>query len=326
MIAENNPDNAELVRTVRDLSSRLRTAEDELFWLKLLHSGNVKSGIPTLHADARHGGAVIVTNQTEVLIISVSLESNQCRDVFITRLADATHGTTEKKENLIPFNNGYRQPMYDGDRYVYFTETTLEAGKGRRFGRLDVVKFTFEELSPLPEGYKTFCYGFAGCCHFGAVYIPNADSQLCVYDVERNTWFQHGMTIPTEGQGWGRFLSDPRDRSHLYCIGRCTMSNLYLIDLERRQHSILCPLPTQVNELDAALVRPSPESDVFVIVARMYDGTWYVFSSKTNTWNLLPSWKKYDNNWIRNFLVYSPASKTFYYHEHGSSTWDIVQL
>ena len=49
------------------------------------------------------GGAVF--DDARHIIVSISYDANWCRDVFVTQLSDATHGTTTCKKNLVPFGS-----------------------------------------------------------------------------------------------------------------------------------------------------------------------------------------------------------------------------
>ena len=77
--------------------------------------------------DARH-----------IIIVSTSHDANWCRDVFVTQLSDAEHGTTACKKNLIPFCSANHAPVFYGTKHVYFMEYLYQNGNRHRFGRVDV--------------------------------------------------------------------------------------------------------------------------------------------------------------------------------------------
>jgi hypothetical protein len=157
--------------------------------------------------------------------------------------------------------------------------------------------------------------------------MADSSSQLCGYNIEKRTWSRIGIPLPLETASlYGRLLSDPLDENHLYLLGRWSLSNLYRIDLAAHTCTLLCPTSVRVNEFDAALVRATPDSEEFYIVAAMDGGSWSMYSSKHNSWKALPDWKKVSSDNIHNFLVYVPQTKTFYYHIRGRSTWEMVQL
>jgi len=305
---------------------RLREMEDKLFLADILDSASRDSGIPTGHTDAYHGAALL--DEIRHQIISVSRDSNDCRDVFVTNL---TTRSTEVRRNIIPFNVRRRRPIYDGIRFVYFTEAGYNSDRsgehllhGRRFGRLNLESFSFEELAPIPEDpFKMFAPVFYGCFHHGVVYMADGDCQLCGYNVERNTWRRYGIILPSDGQ-WkqGSLLSDPTDEHRLYLLA---VTGLYRIDFETLTCTLLSPTPVPIYTYDAALVRLRPDSEFFAVIVSGSKG-WYMYSSKTNKLKALDSWKPSGTHYTRNFLVYDNASKTFYYHIHGQSTWQIVQL
>ena len=166
------------------------------------------TGIATGHEGATCGGAVF--DDARHIIVSTSYGANWCRDVFVTQLSDATHGTTTCKKNLVPFSSTNHAPVFDGTKHVYFMERSNKDGNGHRFGRVDVDTWVFEELPQLP-GTK-FGVVFAGCWHNGAVYAVDADKQLCAFDVAHNTWSRCGVQLPAPHDDvCVRLLSNPHD-------------------------------------------------------------------------------------------------------------------
>jgi len=318
--------------------SRLRAVENELkdraFVSDVLESTSRNSEIPTGHSEVSHGGAMYddVRNQ----IISISQESNRCRDIFVTHLTDATHGTTEVKKNVIPFNCDLRMPMYDGKRFAYITETGWDKHCCRRFGRLDLESFTFEELTSIPaEPYKMFAPCTYGCYHNGTLYMSDYESQLCGYDVEKKKWRRFGITLPNavdrrDGDGEGRhgvLMSDPNDDDHLYFIGSYVETGLYRIDFDEYTCTLMSKLPPGGHKsFDSLFVRPFPDSESFLVIVQTGGKEWHMYSSRTNKWKKLIGWAGPDQWCSRNFIVYANVTKTFYYHIKGHGHWEIVQL
>ena len=70
--------------------------------------------------------------------MSTCFGANWCRDVLVTQLSDAEHGTTTCKKNIIPFSSISHAPVFDGTKHVYFMEFLYNDEHGRRFGRGDV--------------------------------------------------------------------------------------------------------------------------------------------------------------------------------------------
>jgi len=329
--ANTNQDNGqiqsieELRAAVAELKRDVRALEDRTFIGDILDSSSRDSGIPAGHTDAFHGGALY--DETRNMIISVSQDSNKCRDVHVTHLGDRR---TEVRKNIIPFDCQFRVPMYDGQRFVYFTERARDNDDsvcGRRFGRMDLESLTFEELPPLPaEPFKTFAGTFHGCYHHGVIFMSDDECQICGYDIESGVWRRYGITLPIEGERWkhGTLLSDPNDEHHLYLLGSYSKPGLYRIDFKSFTCTLLSLTPGTVKCYDAVLVRSRPESSMFAIVAKTGE-KWHMYSSKSNKWKAL-DWKGPGISWSRDFLVYCQKTKTFYYHIHGQPTWEMVQL
>jgi len=310
--------------------------EERLFLAELEISESKDSGILTGHKDASHGGAIY--DEKRRIIVSVSADQNRCRDVFITHLADASHGSPERKPNLLPFACNYRRPVYDGDRYIYFTESTVGGGNGKLFGRLDLDSFKFDELPSLPsDPFKMFGGSYGGCFHQGIVFMVDIDAKLCGFDVKKGVWSRYNVTLPTTASAvpkpgtdlWGQYgtlLSDPKDEKYLYCLGINEKCGLYRIDLDSLAVIMLNPNPYNCGVYCSVLVRPFPESDNFVIVAQAQGGSWYMYSSKKNTWRELSKWNKEFVDLVKYYIVFANSTKTFYFHINGHLTWESVQL
>lgn len=138
---------------------------------------------------------------------------------------------------------------------------------------------------------------------------------------------EYRMTIPVcGGKQWGRLLSDPRDETHLYFIGINEKRGLYRINLATNSLVRICTAPEKIDEYNAVLVSSRPDYGGFVIVASVEGGSWFMYSSTKNSWKELTRWKPAHSGWILSYLVYAPSVKTFYYHVHGSETWEIVEI
>ena len=307
---------------IRSLRSEVRSLRSEVLALMVPESSSRESQILTGHSDAWNGGAFLdpVRNQ----IISFSWESNKCCDFFVTQLRDATHGTTEVKRVDIPFDIRVRNPIYDGSRFFYLAESGYDNGTlrpCRRFGRVDLEDFSFEELAEIP---KDFAAVFHGCFLQGVICMADNESQLWGYSVDTNEWIRYGVALPfTDGDKWrhGILLSDGQC---LYCLGSF---GLHRIEEDMRKCTLISSVPSGLAYTrDSILVLPYAESDCFMIVANVGGSKWSMYSSKTNKWKDLSDWDGPGTQNGRNFLVYSDATKTFYYHIHGKDRWQIVQL
>ena len=152
---------------------------------------------------------------------------------------------------------------------------------------------------------------------------------LCGFNVKTESWAIYDIEIPVfndKDKYYGRFLSDPKDAKYLYYIGVKTKKGLYRIDLEAKTVTLISTIPLDIDEYDAILIRNRPNSDGFVIIASITDGSWHMYSSRTQTWKALSKWKGRSFDRIKDYLVFSRSTKTFYYHIHGCDTWEIVQL
>jgi len=315
------------VRVFPDLSlaQRIDALEDSLFLTQLELSVSRDSGIPTCHPDALHGGAIL--DDSRRIIVSVSRDCNKGRDVFVTHLTDEGDGTTEVLKDKILFDSHYRFPIYDGSRFVYFREMASGGGCGKRFGRLDLDTFSFKELPAISIDIRDNC--FAGCYHRGVIYMIDTKCRLCGFNTQIERWDTYGIEIPVFNDGnkfYGRLLSDPQDPTHLYYIGFKTKNGLYKIDLDANTVTLLSRIPLEVDEYDTILIRNRPQSDGFVIILSVTDGSWHMYSSRTKTWKALSKWKGKSLDYIKDYLVFSQSTKTFYYHIHGNDTWETVQL
>ena len=271
--------------------------------------------------DAAHYSCVI--DDTRRIIVSVSDDSNECHDVFVTQLTDATHGTTTCKKNLVPFGSTNHAPVFDGTKHVFFMEYSNNCD-GRRFGCVDVDTWVFEELPQLP-GTK-FGVVFSGCWHNGKVFAVDADKQLCAFDVAHNTWSRCGVTIPTpHGDAVRvRLLSNPHDTQHIFvmvCDG-----GLHVIDLEAHTVSLLSTPPVPFDKTRDVVVVGGADKDTFVVVAALCEGVWHVFDSHTKQWTKLGMWKPFKGELNHNFLVFSPTLRSFFFHIHNTDTWEAVPL
>ena len=324
---------AQLERRLQALETKV---EDRLFIADILESSSTDSGVPSGHSAATNGGAFY--DEVRHQIISVYRESNNCRDIYITHLTDPFHGTNEVRRNVIPFDVKLRVPIYDGCRFAYFAESGWNDGEvicGRRFGRVDLDTFSFEELPPIPaDPFQMFASVFYGCYHHGVVFMSDGESQLCGYDVERGIWKRYGITLPTiprsdlEKYRHGTLISDPDDPMHLYLLSSYARPGFCRIDLEARTCTLLSPSPRRgtFDCYDSVLVRSRPGSDSFVIVVWGIGSSWHMWSSKTHKWKALSDWKEPQADRRRHFLVYAPDTKTFYYRVNGRSTWEAVKL
>ena len=278
------------------------------------------TSIATGHDDALGSGAVC--DDARHIIVSTSGLSNCCRDVFVTKLTDATHGTTECKKNLVPFDSNNHAPVFDGTKFVYFMEYSSKSGNGHRFGRVDVDTWMFEELPQLP-GTK-FGGVSSGCWHNGVVFAVDADKELCGFDVATNKWSRCGVKVPSKGGGaCVRLLSNPHDTQNLFVM--VWDGGLHKINLTTHEVSLVSNSPVPfIMPRDVLLV--GCDATTFVVVAALQGGQWHMLESKTKQWAMLEGWKPFKSEFNRNYLVFMPSLRTFYFHVHETDFWEAVVL
>ena len=288
-------------------------------WQSIVNSSSSKTEIKTGHKDALDNGAFCDNRRN--IIICMSYDSNLCRDVFVTHLDD---GTTEVKKGIVPFFSWYHPPVYDGRQYAYVMEDPYD-NSGRRFGRIDLDTFTFEELEPLPNG--KFAGIFNGCFHDGCVYAVDNKMELCCYNVSDGKWGCCSVKVPASNGDCHAFLLDDFDnkRHFIHVMGYGSQTGLYRIDLDKHTLNLVSspPCACNVNCRGASLVQI--DDNEFIVVAALMGGQWFCFSSKTGSWVALQKWKPSSVNYAR-YLVYSPRMQSFYYHINCTDTWETVQI
>ena len=275
------------------------------------------SQIKTGHNHASCCGAIY--DSIRNIIVSVSSPSVGCRDLFVTDLDD---GTTELKKGIIPFYSDSHCPVYDGKQFLYFMEYSLKQGKGKRFGRINLDTFLFEELPQLPD--SKFAVTFGGCFHDGIIYAVDNDAELCCFNVTTRKWGYCGVDVPTEMDVVSvRLLNDAQNKSdYIHALGP---GGLYRIDVENNTIDLVSAVPITYDYLREALLIQT-EPDEFIVVTALKNGAWYCFSSKDGSWTALSNWKPCKGSFSHNYLVYSPHALSFYYHIHESDKWEAVLI
>ena len=226
----------------------------------LATTSSLLSDLVTGHNDACCGGAIY--DNIRNIIISVTNGYNGCRDVYVTYLND---GATKLKKELVPFSVTNHAPVYDGKKYVYFMEYSYQDGNGKRFGRIDLDTFVFEELPSLPD--MKFAATFSGCFHNENVYAVRNDSELCCYNVIERKWNCCDIKVPADNEDiCVRLLNDPHNESNcIYMMGYNSQGGLYCIDLDKHEVNLISKLPVIYDMLrDALLVQT--ESNEFIVV------------------------------------------------------------
>lgn len=271
------------------------------------------SEIRAHNATSHDGGAIY--DPVRRMIVAVSGNYNNGRNVIVTRMTDDTHGETTAMTDLVPFGTHGQYPVFDGRQFTYFFQS--EDQDNNRMGRVDMDTLAFEALPSLPGGsYREFC---SGCAHNGNIYILDRDLAVREYNPDTATWTTLPITMPRPG----RLLDDPANPAHIYCLC-CDGRGLIRIDLEAQSHAVVTDTPSNFSlgaNGEAALVRVSPTD--FLLFACLSSG-WRVYSSERNTWVQLRNWRQTRNG--SGHLVISPDGPYAFYHVDDSENWDMVNL
>jgi len=274
---------------------------------------SVTSEISTGDSTSHDGGAIY--DPIRRIILSVSGNYNNGRNLKITRMTDETHGGTTLMTGIIPYGTHGQYPVYDGHKYTYFFQS--EDGGNNRLGRVDMETMTFEALTSLPSSsYAEFC---RPCFQNDRIYALDGDYHVREYNVQSNSWRTTQITAPSKGY----LLADPADLNCIYCL--CNDSRgLFRIDLAKESISHVCDTPSSFGlgaNGEAVLVRVTPSE--FLIFAYL-SGGWHVYSSESKRWAPIPNWRGTKNG-SGHFLI-CPEGPRAFYHVDGSDKWDTVNL
>jgi len=274
---------------------------------------NVTSEIRAGNNTSHDGGAIF--DPVRRIILSISGNFNNGRNLKITRMADDTHGETTLMPDVIPYGTHGQYPVYDGRQYTYFFQS--EDGGNNRLGRVDMDTMTFEGLPNLPtSSYREFC---RPCFQNGHIYALDRDLNIRDFDVEASTWRTMPVTVPRPGC----LLADPMEPNNIYslCIdGR----GLFRIDIAEETSTHVCDTPSNFSlgaNGEALLVRTSPSE---FLVFSCLSGGWHVYSSERQRWAPIPNWRN-TRNGSGHFLI-SPDGPRAFYHVDDSERWETVNL
>ena len=268
---------SELKKAIAKREELMKQGEETFFSLDLesvLRSSSFTSSIPTGHSDAVCGGAIY--DNTRNIIVSVSSDSNNCRDLFVTHLDS---GVIEVKTNVVSFSAYNDSPVFDGVKYVYFMERADVSGGGKQFGRVDLDTFAFEALPSFPQ--NKYAAPSGGCFGAGYMYTVADDGGLWSFHLHYREWGFTGISVPKDNDSvCGRLLNDPQNLADsIYWIGREKQHGLYRINLEKGSVTLESATPVAYSPLREALfVRVGSED--FIIVTALKDGAWYCYSSR----------------------------------------------
>jgi len=274
---------------------------------------NVTSEINAGNNTSHDGGAIY--DPVRRMILSVSGNYNNCRNLKITRMTDETHGETTLMPDVIPFGSHGQYPVFDGSQYTYFFQS--EDGDNNSFGRVDMDTLTFERLPALPtSSYREFC---SGCFQNGCIHILDRDLNVRQFNVAENSWRTLRCNVPRPG----RLLTDPQEPNIIYalCIdGR----GIYRIDIEAETQTQFSETPSNFSlgaNGEAFIARVSPTD--FLLFCCLGAG-WHVFSSERRRWIHLRNWRN-TRNGSGHFLIVPDGPHAFY-HVDDTDRWEMVNL
>jgi len=282
-------------------------------WDALPASHNERSEINTGNNTSHDGGAIY--DPVRRMILSVSGNYNNGRNLKISRLVDESHGETTLMPDVVPFGTHGQYPLFDGRQFTYFLQS--EDGDNNNFGRVDMDTLAFERLPSLPTGsFREFA---SGCCHNGMVYVIDRDLNIRVFNPDSTEWRTTHVSVPRPG----RLMSDPTTPNTIYCLC-CDGRGLFRIDVEAETSEHISDSPSNFSlgaNGEAFLARVSPSE--FIIFAGLSAG-WHAYSLERNTWVRLPNWRNVRNG--SGHLVIVPEGPTALYHVDDSDRWEMVAL
>jgi len=264
--------------------------------------------------DTSHDGGAIY-DPVRRIILSVSGNFNNGRNLKITRMTDDRHGETTLMHDVVQFGNHGQYPIFDGKQYTYFLQS--EDDGNNSLGRVDMDTFAFERLPALPRSqFREFC---RGCCQNGNIYALDRDLNVWEYNVDGRSWRTLRCTTPRPGC----MMADPAEPNHIYCM--CTDGRgLFRIDIAEETCTHISDSGSNFSlgaNGEAVLIRTSPTE--FLIFCGLSAG-WHVYSSEANRWVHLDHWRNVRNG--SGHLVFIPEGPRAFYHVDDNANWDTVDL
>jgi len=308
----------------------LRLVETKYKILSLVSSSSVTTTMPTGQKQAVFGGAIL---DTKWKIIIAVYDADSGRSLLVTHLDT---NKTEIKKNILPFDTLHHSPVKGDGSCSYYMESSDKGSKGAELCRIDHNNFTVTKLASLPGA--PFATIMGGTFKNGKLYVADSDGKICVYDVAKDSWSRLSCSVPLHGSyGSIRLMSSPESKSS-YLYAMCFSfdkvkgdgEGICQIDLQKKDVVIMeqreASLPLSSCTRDAILLEESGD-DIIVVTAM--DNGFNCYSSVMKVWTHLPHWKSvkeegYNRN--RNYLVYSPDERKFFYHVPGSRQWEAVEV
>lgn len=282
-------------------------------WDTLPDTRNERSEITAGNNTSHDGGAIYDASRR--IILSVSGNYNNGRNLKITRMTDGTHGETTLMTDVIPYGTHGQYPVFDGRQFTYFFQS--EDGDNNRFGRVDMDTLTFSPLPNLPTSqFREFC---SGCVQNDHVYALDRDLNIRDFNIASNEWGTLRVTMPRPG----RLMTDPCESNIIYCLC-CDGRGLFRIDVVAGESTHVCDTPSNFSlgaNGEAFLARISP-SEFFIFAG--LSGGWHVYSRERNTWVQLRNWRNVRNG--SGHFIIVPDGPTGFYHVDDADSWEMVNL
>jgi len=274
---------------------------------------NITSEIRAGNDTSHDGGAIY--DPVRRMILSVSGNYNNGRNLKITRMTDDTHGETTLMPDVVTFGTHGQYPIFDGRQYTYFLQS--EDGGNNMIGRVDMDTLTFERLPQMPNSsFREFC---RGCFQNGNVYALDREYHVCEFNPETRVW----RTLRCGTERAGCLMADPLEPNNIYCMcvdGR----GLMRIDIAEEACVHVTGSPSNFSlgaNGEAVLIRNSATE--FLIFCGLSAG-WHVYSSERNRWERLANWRNVRNG--SGHLVIIPEGPRAFYHVDDNSRWETVDL
>jgi len=279
---------------------------------RLRESRSAQSLIPTVEASSHDGSAFYDPGRN--IIVAVSGNGNNCRDVCVTTVTDGTHGTTIRRADIIPFGSHGQYPIFDGVRYAYFCQS--EDDDNNRFGRLDLDNWTFEDLPSIPGSFKEFC---SGCCALGKIYAITDEDRMLEFDPATRAWNATPLHIRNEC----RLLADPLNSGVFYAL-ESNGGGFFEIDGATFAKTLISSPEDELdlNQNGEALIVALP--DMSRVLFTCLSGTWWCYLFERNEWIQLEHWDDAENGSAH--LVIVPFGPSALYHQDETDHWLSVNL
>lgn len=155
---------------------------------KLAELKSAPSTIATGGTSSSYGS---VYDQRKRIIVSITGTNNNNTSLKLTTLSGSgkeLKGEIKIIEEVVPFNSLNCRPIYDGNKYIYFTGSKNDSYN--MFGRININRIESKEFEMLPNlpdkaenSKRSFYNPSAGVYHFGKIYLMDSECKLWRFSV-----------------------------------------------------------------------------------------------------------------------------------------------